>query len=75
MESTGFKLSEITPCPPNLKLNVGFYGPMRCQKLILDGCTWRQRRDNRVLMFSFSGKVDFEEPGIEKCSNYETTPE
>ena len=48
-----------TPCPPNLKLNVGFYGPMRCQKLILDGRTWTQRRDNRVLMFSFSGKVGF----------------
>ena len=49
----------FTPFPPNLKLNVDVYGPMRYQKPVFDGSTWTQRRDNRVLTFSFSGKVGF----------------
>ena len=49
----------LTPFSPNLKLNVDVYGPMRYQKLVFDGRTWTQRRDNRVLTFSFSGKVGF----------------
>ena len=49
----------LTPFPPNLKLNVDVYGPMRYQKPVFDGRTWTQRRDNRVLTFSFSGKVGF----------------